>query len=692
MKGGHQVREKKSIIEGAEYILHGGDYNPDQWLDRADIIDEDFRLMKLAGCNTFSIGIFSWTSYEAEEGVCDFSWLDRIMDRMAAEGHKVFLATPSGSKPAWLSAKYPEICRVMKNGQREPHRERHNHCWSSPVYLTRLQALTTALAERYKDHPALSAWHISNEYGGACYCDLCLNAFQKWLKKKYGTIEHLNKCWQTAFWNHTFTDWAEIDPRDESIDALLTDWSRFNTDQAVDFYRAECAPLARICPDIPRTTNLMQVNEPLNYWELTKELDFIANDSYPGLDRNKPDLWKDVAVLSMNHDFMRTAAKRTGRPWMLMECTPSTVQWKPAKLKAPGMHRAEVMNAIAHGAEGVLYFQWRKGAGGFEKLHGAVVDHEGSEKTRVFQDVAAAGEDFRKMAAVLGSEVKAEVAVVYDWESRWQLRDSSGTLSHHRLIGNDAGYNPGNHYRELWRRSVATDIISPEHELSPYKLVIIPQLFMLKPGVAAKLRKYVADGGILVGTYYTGYVDETGTCLSGGWPGGRLRELFGVWNEEQDLIPPGANKAIRFQDGQESRVSLIAEIIHAEGADILAEYAEDFYTGNPAVTCNRFGDGTAFYIAAEPDSSGYRMLYDRILAAAGLDTPLICSGKPDSVSIRVRENAETCARFVFITNWSDRPANLDIGKQKILPFGSEQELTGFVHLKPFESLTGRIVE
>lgn len=684
------MKQHDTIIRETNHILHGGDYNPDQWIDRPDVIDEDFRLMKLAGCNTFSVGIFSWTSYEPEEGVYDFSWLDRIMDRMAAEGHRVMLATPSGAKPAWLSEKYPEIRRVTPDGTREPHKTRHNHCWTSPVYRERVRALNTALAERYQNHPALAVWHISNEYNGPCYCNLCQTEFQKWLKEKYETIGNLNKRWWTSFWNHTFTGWNQIDPRDDSLDALQTDWSRFHTDQIIDFYHTECEPMKRLCPDIPCTTNFMRVDEPLNYWELAKELDLIANDSYPGLDRNKTDVWKDVAELSLNHDFLRTAAKRTGKPWLLMESTPSTVQWKPSKLKAPGMHQAEMLNAIAHGAEGILYFQWRKGAGGYEKFHGAVVDHEGSERPRVFQNVADLGKMLGKMDAVLGSEIKAETALIYDWESRWQLRDSCGTPSHALIGGNDAAYNPLSHYRELWRRSIPTDVISPEHDFSAYKLIVAPQLFIVTPALAEKIRKYIRQGGAFIGTYYLGYVDDCGVCLPGGWPGNGLRDVFGIWNEEHDLVPPGEEKRILFKDGTEGSASLICEILHTEGAEVLAEYAEDFYAGNPVITHNRFGNGHAFYVATEPDGGSLRQLYDQVLHTAEIKTPFGKEQKPDPVSIRYREHPETREQFIFITNWAPKPAQVELGKINVTPFTDGAARTGNITLKPFESLAGRL--
>ncbi len=269
-----------SIFKNYPHMLHGGDYNPDQWLHAPDVIAEDFRLMKLAGCNAFSVGIFSWVAYEPEEGTFTFDWLDGIMERMAQAGSKVFLATPSGAKPAWLSHTYPEVCRVSENGLREHHQGRHNHCYTSPVYREKTAIINRKLAERYGDHPALGGWHISNEYGGRCYCDLCKAAFRDWLRKKYETLEALNRAWWGGFWSHTVTRWELIDPRDGTLDGMRLDWNRFVTYQTADFMAHEKAAI-RTFSDAPATTNMMGTYDGLDYWRIAEVCDVIADDSYP---------------------------------------------------------------------------------------------------------------------------------------------------------------------------------------------------------------------------------------------------------------------------------------------------------------------------------------------------------------------------------------------------------------------------
>ncbi len=202
-------------------LLHGADYNYEQWLAYPDILAQDFQLMKLAKCNVMSVGIFSWSVLEPVEGDYQFDWLDGLMDRLAENNMGAILATPSGARPAWMSQTYPEIRLVDEHGNRQPHQLRHNHCPTSPIYRQKVRQINTLLAERYQDHPALVMWHVSNEYGNYnCRCDLCLEAFRQWLQARYGSLEALNQAWWTTFWSHRYTDWSQIEPTDPSMHGL----------------------------------------------------------------------------------------------------------------------------------------------------------------------------------------------------------------------------------------------------------------------------------------------------------------------------------------------------------------------------------------------------------------------------------------------------------------------------------------
>ncbi len=641
---------RPTIFPGFNQILHGGDYNPDQWQHAPEVIEEDFRLIKLAGCNTFSLGIFSWTSYEPEEGRFTFDWLDRIMDRMAQDGHRAILATPSGAKPAWMSFTYPEIRRVDGQGLRDLHRRRHNHCWSSPVYREKVRIINTKLAERYGKHPALAMWHISNEMNGECYCDLCLKWWQEWLREKYGTLEALNQAWWSHFWSHTFTDWSQVEPRDFSLDGMRVDWLRFTNHQLRDFYLWECRPL-RAHSVAPITTNFMGLHPPVDYAKLAEIVDVIADDQYPAYYPDDPNLVRSAVNVSFKGNLYRCF--KPDRPWMLMESCTGAPQWKqPTHLKRPGVHQTEMLQALGGGAEGTCYFQWRKGRGSCEKFHGAVVDHAGHEHTREFRDVADLGALYRKLPEVLGSVVQSEVAMLYDWESRWGIEHSDGPGFRDEMYA-DAMCD---HYHPFWEQGISVDVLSSERDFSGYRVVIAPLLWMLKPGVAARARAFVEAGGVFITTFFSGICDEHNLCFTGGWPGDGLMALCGVWNEETDVLREDETRRVRTTGGAwagKKRVyqaGHVCGVAHLRGAKALAVYDQDFYKGQPVLTRNTVGKGQAYYLAARVEVDFLRAFYGKLVRDMTLQRPL-AAALPRGVTVQERVKAQT--RYLFIQNFNN---------------------------------------
>lgn len=650
----------KLLVPGFEKILHGGDYNPDQWLHAPEIIDQDFRLMQLARCNTFALGIFSWTSYERSEGVFDFSWLDRVMDRMAAAGNKVILATPSGAKPGWLAEKYPEVRRVDRNGRREPIGGRHNHCPTSPVYRQKVGEINARLAERYAAHPALGMWHLSNEYSGECFCELCLARFRAWLAERYGTLDALNELWWTAFWSHTFTSFEQIDPRDRSVDSLQLDFRRYVSDQTIDFMRAELAAVRRFS-QTGATTNLMGLNTGLHYPKMVAELDCVADDQYPAYSPNSPDLARDVLRVAFKDDLHR--ALKPDRPWMLMESCPDSPQWRhPVQLKRPGIHQAEMLQALGHGAEGTCYFQWRKGRAGSEKFHGAVVDHVGHEHTRVFRTVAELGERYERLNEIIGSRAHSEVALIHDWEVRWAFDSSEGICSDSDAWavgprGHDAYEGTCiDHYAPFARHGVSVDVVDAGRDLRPYKLVIAPQLWMLAPGVAERIRRFVEAGGTFVTTYYTGHCDQNNRCFLGGFPGDGLMDVLGVWNEETDWIDESLSRRVSTRPeardlslAADYQASRICALVQLRGATALAEYAEDFYAGTPALTRHDYGRGAAYYQAAALGSPFLSDFYGALIDRLGLER---CLGRELPPGLTAQRRCNGRREYLFLQNFS----------------------------------------
>ncbi|MGQ9630228.1 MAG: beta-galactosidase [bacterium] len=680
------------------HMYHGGDYNPDQWLHMPEILKEDIRLMKLADCNVMSVAIFAWAALEPEEGKYTFGWLDDVLDCLHENGIYAVLATPSGARPAWMAQKYPEVLRVGPDRKRNLFGLRHNHCFTSPVYREKTQAINRKLAERYGKHPAVLLWHLSNEYGGECHCDLCQEAFRSWLKRKYeGDLDRLNRAWWTAFWSHTYTDWSQIQspaPHGETrVHGHNLDWRRFVTDQTVDFMRAEIAPLKEVAPDLPVTTNLMGTYYNLDYWKFAPHLDVISWDNYPcwhGIGSvNNPrgnwDIegrdWRLAADVGFVHDLNRSL--KGGKPFIMMESTPSMTNWMSvSKLKRPGMHLLSSIQAVAHGSDTVQYFQWRKGRGGPEKFHGAVVDHVGHERTRVFADVAEVGRVLAKLDDVIGTSVPSETAIIFDWENRWALDDAEGPLNDGRK---NYERTCKNHYYQFWARGIPVDVINMDCSFDRYKLVIAPMLYMVRPGVAERLERFVRQGGVFVTTYWSGIVDENDLCFLGGFPG-PLRKLLGIWSEEIDALYPVESNGIVFQKGNSLglegtyKATDLCDLIHSEGAEVLATYEGDFYKGRPAVTVNNFGKGRAYYIASRNEERFHKDFYTCLVRDLKI-VRVLDADLPEGVTAQMRGDDENS--FLFLLNFTQKERTISLGSSSWFDLISDRTISGSVALGPF---------
>ena len=665
------------IMKGMPVLLHGGDYNPEQWRHIKDEIwPRDMALAKAAGINTLSVGIFSWAVLEPREGEYDFSFLDEIMDLLARNGLKAVLATPSGAKPQWLAEKYPEVLRVDAERRRALFGTRHNHCLSSPVYREKVRRINTALAERYKDHPALGLWHISNEYGGECHCPLCQARFRAWLKARYGSIDALNQAWWNSFWSHLYTSFDAVEspsPIGECDNPSLTlNWRRFTTAQFKDFYEWEIAPLRAITPDVPCTANLMATYEGIDYFSLGRALDVSSWDNYPVWTGDQ----RDARVLmdtAFKHDLMRGVGGQ--KPFMMMESSPSAVNWQPVnRLRQPGVLMLQGLQAVAHGSDSVQYFQFRKGRGGAEKYHGAVVDHVGTGETRVYREVAGVGQRLSQLSAVTGSAPESRIALVYDWENRWALeRAAFGHKNHQRYEDTVRA-----HYCALRGLAYDVDIIDETCEMDRYSVVVGPMTYLLRPGFAERVERFVRGGGTYVGSYISGWVNEDDCCFTGGWPG-PLKEVFGLWDEETDALDETQHNHFSWH-GKTYRIDDYAARVHPCGAEALALYDENFYRGEPALTRHRYGKGEAWYLAARTEEAFLRDFYADLLPQKGLE-PLI-RGLPEGVDCASRTGDR--GRFLFMLNGNPHPVTVD------LPAGRKAEdgtpVCGPTELRPWEAL------
>ncbi|WP_303130733.1 beta-galactosidase [uncultured Ruminococcus sp.] len=638
------------------HMLHGGDYNPEQWLDQPEVLEEDIRLFRKAHINCVSLGIFSWAKLEPEEGVYDFGWLDEIIDRLYANGIYTVLATPSGARPQWLAQKYPEVLRVRPDGLRNFYGHRQNHCYTSPLYREKVTQIDTLLAEHYANHPAVILWHISNEFGGECHCELCQAAFREWVQKKYGTLDKLNHAWWANFWSHTYTDWSQVhspSPVGEtSVHGLDLDWRRFVTHQTIDFMKTEIAAVKAVNPDIPVTTNMMTMyTYELNYFAFRDALDVISWDNYPEWHNpymGNEEVAKDCA---MTHDMMRSLQKK---PFLLMECTPNATNWQGvSKLKKPGMHQLSVIEAVAHGADSGQYFQLRQSRGSCEKFHSAVISNTGTENTRTFREVTDIGTVLEQLSdRVYGSGTPAETAILFDTENKWALDKCQGP----RNIGLDYFGNIRRNYSYFWKNGINVDIIDSTFDLSGYKLVIAPMLYLFRDGIQEKLRRFVRDGGTLVTTCFTGVVNDTDLSFLGEATGDKLSDVLGLWVEEVDSLYDCESNRTTW-NGKSYSLKELCEICHPTTCETLAVYETDFYAGKPVLTKNQFGKGVAYHVSASADTDFFHALYAKLAAACDL-TYAIRTAVPDGISLTWRQS--DTEKLIFVQNFGDSAAAVQL--------------------------------
>ncbi|MDE6404470.1 MAG: beta-galactosidase [Lachnospiraceae bacterium] len=628
--------------EKIKKIPYGGDYNPEQWPE--ETWAEDMRLLKLAHIDIVTLNVFSWAMLQSDDDVYHFEKLDKIMELVKQHGMKVCLATSTGAHPAWMARKHPDILRVEANGMKRKFGSRHNSCPNSPAYRKYAVAMASRLAERYGKYDNLVAWHISNEYGGECYCENCEKKFREWLKEKYKTIDEVNRVWDTAFWGHTFYDFEDIVAPNHlsehwgndrsTFQGISLDYRRFNSESILNAYRLEYDAVHAITPDIPITTNLMGTYQPLDYQMWAKYMDFVSWDNYPANDT-------PVSGVALRHDLMR--GLKQGKPFALMEQTPSVTNWLPYNmLKRPGVMRLWSYQAVAHGADTVMFFQMKRSIGACEKYHGAVIDHAGHENTRVFREVAELGAELDKLGdQTLGARSEAKAAIVFDWDNWWGISYSAGPS-----VYLDYCREVERYYKALFDLHIPVDMIGVEDDLSAYDLVIAPVLYMVKTGYDEKLRAYVKNGGRFLTTFFSGYVDEHDLVTVGGYPG-KLRDILGIWVEEEDALPEDMHNCFHYK-GKTYPAAMLCDLLHTEGAEALAFYEKDFYAGMPVLTKNAFGKGFGYYVATQSDDAFYRTYLGEICREAGIE-PIMET--PDGIEVTRRVNKNST--FVFLLNHGD---------------------------------------
>lgn len=616
-------------------LSYGGDYNPEQW-DPA-VWREDIDLMVKAGVTMVTVGVFSWARMQPDAETWDTAWLHEVIDLLHAAGIRVDLATPTASPPPWLGALDPAVRAVTPEGHRFGHGSRNHFCPSSTTYRERAIEVATRLGEEFGGHPGVVLWHVGNEYGQYCFCETCTEAFRGWLRRKYGTLTALNDAWGTAFWSQHYSEWGQIH-LPGVVPYLVNptqslDHRRFASDLLLDCYREQRDALRPLVGELPITTNFMGFFDLIDYRTWAAEVDVIADDHYG--DPASPDQPFQTALV---HDLMRSLKHA---PWLMMEQAMGAVNWRQRNVpKTDAQRRADVLRSVAHGADGVLSFQWRQSRSGSERFHSAMLPNAGAD-TRYHRSVRQLGEELRAMADVAGEHRRGDIALLFDWESMWTLQEPSVPDRSRQVIETLQAW-----YRPLWERGFLVDVVSATEDLSPYRLVLAPSLHLLRAEARETLRAHVEAGRGLIMGAFSAAVDENDALLPGPFPVG-FTDLLGASGEQWWPLPDDGVQLRSTRWGQ-MHVSGWAEQLALTDGEALASY--DHSDLGPAIV--RKGEFT--YLTCLPP---HEVLADLIAEAAEAQAI-----RPDLGPVRSAAGAEVLRRgpLTFIFNNTTHAITLDL--------------------------------
>ncbi len=667
-------------------------YYPEQWPET--LWADDFRRMRELGFGVIRIAEFAWTIFEPEEGGFSFDLFDRAIALAHEHGLQVILGTPTATPPAWLTHTYPEVLNVTQTGVQYQHGMRRHYTYNAPIYRELSARIVRKLAEHYGQHPAVIGWQIDNELNcetNVFYAAADQAAFQAWGQRKYGSLDALNRAWGTVFWNQTYTDWAQVrltgpTPSDSPNPHQALDEKRFFSDSAISFARLQSDILRELAPNQWVTTNGLYGH--LDNHQLTEEtLDFFSYDSYPNFSTILGSLVPDLAsdpLRDRRWSWFLSVVRSISPNFCVMEQQSGPGGWtnrlaQPAP--KPGQMRLWTYQSIAHGADMVLYFRWRTATMGTEIYWHGLNDYHNRPNRRV-AEAAQVGRELETLAQrVVGCRTTANVAIVSDYDNEWdgELDSWHGPYTRQSV----QAWFTALQFQHIPVDALYLRATTALHDLSQYDVLVYPHAAIMTDGTAALLTEYVQGGGTIIFGCRTGYKDVTGQCYMRPLPG-PVAELCGVTVEDFTRIEPVERApCLRWRDEDESIMTAdgfndILQVATPD-ADVLAEYAEGYYAGAPALVRNTVGNGSAYYYGAVFNVDSAQAL----LRHMGLASPVgDWLELPRPVELCIRERAATGERIIFLLNYSDAEQTIMLQKA-VTDLLVEEQVQGEMVLPPY---------
>jgi beta-galactosidase len=627
-------KERVSLtrVPGQLPLLFGTDYYPDQTPE--SLWEQDAAAMAGAGITNVRIAEFAWALMEPKEGSFTFDWLKRVVDILHAHTISVILGTPSAAPPPWLTQKYPEVLMVNDHGVALSPGTRRFTCPTNATYRRLSLAVATEMAHAFSSTPGVIGWQIDNELtlgeSARCYCRFCREGFQHWLRGKYHSLDTLNQAWGTVFWSNTYTDFSQVPvPLPSGAPpnpGLALDYDRYQSDANVTFLEEQLRLLRKLCPaHFITTNNVGGLVDTIDLRDLYRNLDFVSSDNYPGFfaifhdggDSGVSAPAEAIAAMaSFSHDFMRSA--KDGEPFLIME-EQSGKAGQPtfSPQPEPGQLRLWSYQAVAHGAMGINYFRWDTANFGAEEYWHGLLRHDRShspgfdEIQQTIRELKSLGRD------ALTARYDADLALCFDSDSDWALAIQPGQPKLKYL----SEILPW--YGAMAASHAGVDIVDATQDLSRYKVLCAPVMYVVSQQQAGRIRHFVEAGGTFIAGFRLGVKDEHSRIVDTPLPG-LLRDVLGV--EVIDYQPIYSEKqSVQFAGplaGANADCHIWADILDPRKAEVLASYTGGDHAGKAAITSNSFGKGKAIYIGAHLEPAELARVLLTLIAMSGVTRPI----------------------------------------------------------------------